>query len=169
MIALRNVYSAEYRFPDVLMTENRILGDFCVSSLIRFQFRDIRTSRLARWKPTKNQRLKIFWFVPLSPPLSPIHPVKLRPICTLIWMRHQEEGSDTLSGVLCHGSDYDKVAPNIHMYTVNWGRILGRNWGKSLRSFPPCYSQSPLLTDFTPPPPPPSKNGLKLVCNVNIV
>jgi hypothetical protein len=22
----------------------------------------------------------------------------------------------------------------------------------SLKSFPPCYSQSPLLTDFTPPP-----------------
>ncbi len=32
------------------------------------------------------------------------------------------------------------------------GRILRRNWDKSLKSFPPCYSQSPLLTDFTPPP-----------------
>jgi hypothetical protein len=32
------------------------------------------------------------------------------------------------------------------------------------------YSQSPILTDFSPlPPPPPSKSGLKLVCNVNIV
>jgi hypothetical protein len=30
------------------------------------------------------------------------------------------------------------------------GRILGRNWDKSLKSFPPCYSQSPLLTDFSP-------------------
>ncbi len=40
----------------------------------------------------------------------------------------------------------------------------------SLKSFPTCYSQSPLLTDLTPPPPPPpSKSGLKLVCNVNIV
>ncbi len=48
----------------------------------------------------------------------------------------------------------------------SWGRILGRNWYENLKSFPPCYSQSPLLTDFTPPPP---KNGLKLVCNVNIV
>jgi hypothetical protein len=28
---------------------------------------------------------------------------------------------------------------------------------KNLESFPPCYSQSPLLTD---PPPPPSKSGL---------
>jgi hypothetical protein len=45
------------------------------------------------------------------------------------------------------------------------GRNLGRNWDKSLKSFPPCYSQSPLLTDS---PPPPTKNGLKLVCNINI-
>jgi hypothetical protein len=50
------------------------------------------------------------------------------------------------------------------------GQILGRNWEKSLTSFPPCYSQSPLQTDFTPPSPPPlSKSGFKLVCNVNIV
>jgi hypothetical protein len=48
------------------------------------------------------------------------------------------------------------------------GRILGRNWDKSLKSFPPCYSKSPLMMDFTPPPPL-RKNGLKLVCNVNIV
>ncbi len=27
-------------------------------------------------------------------------------------------------------------------------KILGRNWDKSLQSFPPWYSQSPLLTDF---------------------
>ena len=42
---------------------------------------------------------------------------------------------------------------------------------KSLRVFPPCYSQSPLHAPnkFTPPPPPLSKSGLKLVCNVNIV
>ncbi len=53
---------------------------------------------------------------------------------------------------------------------VFWGRIHGRNCDKSLKSFPPCYSQSPLLTDFTPlPPPPPGKSGLKLVCEVNIV
>jgi hypothetical protein len=32
------------------------------------------------------------------------------------------------------------------------GWILGSNWD---RSFPPCYSQSALLTDFSPPPPPP--------------
>jgi hypothetical protein len=47
------------------------------------------------------------------------------------------------------------------------GRILEHNWDKSLQSFPPCYSQSPLLTDFIPLPL--SKSGLKLVCNVNIV
>ncbi len=35
---------------------------------------------------------------------------------------------------------------------------------KVLKGFPPCYSQSPLLTDYTPL----SKSGLKLVCNVNI-
>jgi hypothetical protein len=38
------------------------------------------------------------------------------------------------------------------------GRILGRIWDKSLQSFPPCYSQSPL-----------SKSGLKMFCIVNIV
>jgi hypothetical protein len=48
------------------------------------------------------------------------------------------------------------------------GRILGRNWDKSLKSFPPYYSQFPLPKEFTPPPPPLSKGGLKLV-NVNIV
>ncbi len=34
------------------------------------------------------------------------------------------------------------------------GRILGRNWDKTLKSFSPCYSHSLLLTDFTHPPPP---------------
>ncbi len=33
------------------------------------------------------------------------------------------------------------------------GRIVGRNWDDSLKNFPPCYSQSTLLMDFTPPPP----------------
>jgi hypothetical protein len=32
------------------------------------------------------------------------------------------------------------------------GRILGRNWDKKLKSFPPYYSQSLLLTDLVPPP-----------------
>ncbi len=37
------------------------------------------------------------------------------------------------------------------------GRILGHNWDKSLRSFSPCYSQSPILQKriLRPPPPPP--------------
>ncbi len=43
-----------------------------------------------------------------------------------------------------------------HMYTtvqynVLRGRILGRNWDKSPKSFPPCYSQSPLQMEFTTP------------------
>ncbi len=38
-------------------------------------------------------------------------------------------------------------------FTLYRGRILGRNWDKSLKSLPPCYSQSPLLTNFTPPSP----------------
>ncbi len=39
-------------------------------------------------------------------------------------------------------------------------------WTKSYE-FSTFYSQSPLLTDFTPPPL--SKSGLKLVCSVNNV
>jgi hypothetical protein len=39
------------------------------------------------------------------------------------------------------------------MGQVSRGRILGRNWDKSLKTFPPCYLQSPLLMDFTPLPP----------------
>jgi hypothetical protein len=31
------------------------------------------------------------------------------------------------------------------------GRILGRYWDKSVESFPLCYLQSPLLSDFIPP------------------
>ncbi len=48
-------------------------------------------------------------------------------------------------------------------------RILGRNWDKSLKSFPSCYSQSPLANRFYSSSPPPQKSGLKLVCSVNIV
>ncbi len=40
------------------------------------------------------------------------------------------------------------------MLYKNRGRILGRNRSKSLKSFPRCYSQSPLLTEFPIPPPP---------------
>ncbi len=49
------------------------------------------------------------------------------------------------------------------------GQILGRNLDKFLRVFPPCYSQSPLLTDFNLSPSPLSKCRWKLVCNANIV
>jgi hypothetical protein len=37
-------------------------------------------------------------------------------------------------------------------FFIAWGQILGRNWGNSLKSFPPFYSQSHLLTDSPPPP-----------------
>ncbi len=56
----------------------------------------------------------------------------------------------------------------IHLFNLaSRGRILERNHNKSLKNFSPCYSQSPLLTDFTPPPL--IKSILKLVCNVNIL
>jgi hypothetical protein len=40
---------------------------------------------------------------------------------------------------------------------------------KSLKSCPPCYSQSPLLTYISPSPLPRSKSCLELIRNVNIV
>ncbi len=49
------------------------------------------------------------------------------------------------------------------------GRILGSNLDKSLKIFPPCCSQSPLLRILLLNSPPPSKSGLKLVCNENNV
>jgi hypothetical protein len=38
----------------------------------------------------------------------------------------------------------------------------------TLKKFPPCFSQSPLLTDFTPASHPPQK-WFATICNVNIV
>ncbi len=52
---------------------------------------------------------------------------------------------------------------------VTRGRILGRNWDKSLKSIPPCCLQSTLLTGFTLTPFEKKWFELKLVCNVNIV
>jgi hypothetical protein len=43
----------------------------------------------------------------------------------------------------------------LHEMKQTRGPILGRNWNKSLKSFPPCYLQEPLLKEFSPPPPPP--------------
>ncbi len=62
-----------------------------------------------------------------------------------------------------------KCCDNSSLTVRVWGRTLGRNWYKSLKSFSHYYSYSPLLTDITPPPPPMRKSGLKLVCNVIIV
>ncbi len=61
--------------------------------------------------------------------------------------------------------NYGKVYHKMYSFR-NRGRILGRNWDKSLKTFHPCYSQPPLLIDFTPAPLL-SKSGLKLVCIVN--
>ncbi len=58
-------------------------------------------------------------------------------------------------------AERDKCKPEAEFLDV-----IGK---KNLTRFPPCYSQFPLLTDFTPRPPPLSRSGLKLVCNVNIV
>ncbi len=66
----------------------------------------------------------------------------------------------------CYCQYFSLMAPEFCMY---WGRILGCNWGKSLKSFLPCYSQSLLLTHFTPLPHLMSKSGWELVCYVNIV
>ncbi len=52
---------------------------------------------------------------------------------------------------------------------MNRGRILGRNWDKSLRSFSLLAILSHLYKRILLPSPPLSKSGfLKLVCNVNI-
>ncbi len=63
--------------------------------------------------------------------------------------------------------------PNLVFYTLQHrgehyrGRILGCNWDKSLKSFPPCYSTT--SNGFYSIPLPLNKSSLKLVCNVNIV
>ncbi len=46
----------------------------------------------------------------------------------------------------------DKMAPEKFLAR---GRIIGRDWNKSRRGFPPRYSHLPLLRDLLPPPPPP--------------
>ncbi len=86
---------------------------------------------------------------------------------------------------LCGSGQFPAVFPASFLYTgglflfiyVYRGRILGRNWDKNLKIFPPCFHSDlflqilhplpppPLLKDFTPCPP---WGGLKLVCNVNI-
>ncbi len=61
-------------------------------------------------------------------------------------------------------SKYHTCWKNIWFYTFAAcprGRILGRNWDKSLRAF--------LLVILLLPPPPLTKSGMELVCNVNMV
>ncbi len=62
--------------------------------------------------------------------------------------------------VMWQFSNYIPISDKVKEPPQTRGRILGRNWGKSCNSFPPCYSQLPLLTyGNPPPPPPPSKVG----------
>jgi hypothetical protein len=69
------------------------------------------------------------------------------------------------------GSDSERAINLRTVWIRNTARSeaenLERNWEKRLKNFPPCYSQSLLLTDFTPHPPW-AKVVWKLVCNVNI-
>ncbi len=46
-----------------------------------------------------------------------------------------------------------------------WCKNKKNPFDENFHTWAPCYSQSPLLMDYSPP----SKSGLKLVCNVNIV
>ncbi len=69
-------------------------------------------------------------------------------------------------------SKYSKYrTTNVHSQgaTINsaWGRILGRNLGKILKSLPPCYSQLPLHAPNKFTLPPLSKSGLKTEKNEN--
>jgi hypothetical protein len=60
---------------------------------------------------------------------------------------------------------YDVRIVHVHCTEAEFLDLI---WDKGLKSVPPCYSQTPLLTDFTLPTPTPqplSKSGLKLVCN----
>jgi hypothetical protein len=67
---------------------------------------------------------------------------------------------------------YDSSASDVETACgAKRGRILGRNWDKSLKSFPPCDSQSsPLYTNgfYSPPPPPWAKVVWNWFSNVNI-
>jgi hypothetical protein len=58
--------------------------------------------------------------------------------------------------------------PEVHTAQHTLGMYTEAEFLDVIGSFPPCYSQSPLLTDFTPFFPS-RKSGLKLVCNINIV
>jgi hypothetical protein len=44
-----------------------------------------------------------------------------------------------------------KGSADIWRPILDWRRVLGRNWDNNLRTFAPCYSQSPPLANFTPP------------------
>ena len=81
------------------------------------------------------------------------------------WHRPQRR----LTGYLRSNKGLNYLRPRSVIFCDSRGRILGRKWDKSLKSFPPCYSVTSTNGFFSLPPPPLSKSGLKLVCNVNIV
>ncbi len=55
-------------------------------------------------------------------------------------------------------SSTPSIKSRLHLSVVRHsGGILGPNWDKILKSFPPCDSQSSSLTDLTPPPTPPTQ------------
>ncbi len=84
-----------------------------------------------------------------------------------LWGRTDKENVQYCLLPSKHYSFYDH--PFLWPTHVTRGPILERNWEKSFKTFPPCYSQSSLLKKFTPPPPPPAKVGWNWFFDVNIV
>ncbi len=46
-----------------------------------------------------------------------------------------------------------EIAVFFLLFLLPRGRILGRNWDKSLKSFPPCYSVTSINGYYSPRPP----------------
>jgi hypothetical protein len=59
--------------------------------------------------------------------------------------RPKVRSMDIIADQECHPCDFLQSRRSLPR-----GRIIGRNWDKRLEIFPLCYSQSPLLSDFTP-------------------
>ncbi len=77
---------------------------------------------------------------------SSCHPVTYRPFLKL---RQRQSFLEFWGGTVFLDFYLYCIQVTVLLYIVHKrgtprGRILGRIWGKSLKSFPPCYSQSPL-------------------------
>jgi hypothetical protein len=74
-----------------------------------------------------------------------------------------KNGCENFALSVLHASKYGQYSvyatEAVFFVFITRGRILRRNWDKSLKSFPSCYSQSPLRTNFFPPPPPPEQTS----------